>query len=359
MSDYINQADIPVTETLAEALGFDADGNWAKMVPANPADVQAAQNAAAEAKIAANNAQTTAAEAKKAAADATAAANAAGNAVQSVATLAQNANTKANSASDTANSAKTTAEQIATTKVSGRIKASETVKVATDGTASVPYADGGLNTFGIVNPNPTFTRWNSAYEGNAIGCINGNVHPIGVVVESGADLGSFIGLGRRMGVPLILEYGMYENAWTEGNIQGVVIGSDGRAMGVDFLNGEVWAGLSIAGEPFAWKKCGGSGGGLTVSDLLNNGDFLNKVAERASNEAVRKAAASQLGVDYMTAFRELDADDQDAIFSALEGTTNAETATLAAVASVKLIANMFNFSWNTGLNPLREEAADA
>ena len=46
MSDYIKQADIPVKETLAEALGFDADGNWAKMAPANPADVQAAKTAA-------------------------------------------------------------------------------------------------------------------------------------------------------------------------------------------------------------------------------------------------------------------------------------------------------------------------
>ena len=53
MSDYINQADIPVKETIAHALGFDADGNWAKMVPADPADVRAAQSAAAEAKKAA------------------------------------------------------------------------------------------------------------------------------------------------------------------------------------------------------------------------------------------------------------------------------------------------------------------
>ena len=120
MSDYINQADIPVKETIAHALGFDADGNWAKMVPADPADVRAAQATAADAKMA-----------------------------------AEGAKVAANAASDTANSAKTTAEQIATTKVPGRIKSSETVVVASDGTATVPAATAAQA--GVVKPGAGLT----------------------------------------------------------------------------------------------------------------------------------------------------------------------------------------------------------
>lgn len=113
MSDYINQADIPVEKTIAEALGFDADGNWAKMVPADPADVQAAQKAATAAK--------TTADAAKTAADA----------------------------------AKTAAERIATTEVPGSIKASETVVVAPDGTATVPAAT--ETQAGVVKPGAGLT----------------------------------------------------------------------------------------------------------------------------------------------------------------------------------------------------------
>ena len=332
MSDYINQADIPVTETLAEALGFDADGNWAKMVPANPADVQATQNAAAEARTAASNAQTSANEAR---------------------TLAKNAETAAGQATKSANNAQARVNEVAVT--------AETLAAGT--AAGRVFGRAGLNTI--------FPSLDDIRNYGAMSAVNGAMTPVAPYLSTfnfsqplekdiHFPFGMPIYISGVMtgGLTLTGDTEKYAGGWKNDMVKALFFLVRDSVIAFDFdtkqcLMNEL--GIGYAG----WKVVGGSGGGLTVSDLLNNGDFLNKVAERASNEAVRKAAASQLGVDYMTAFRELDADDQDAILSALEGSTNAENAALAAAASVKLIANMFNFSWNTGVNPLREEAADA
>lgn len=103
---------------------------------------------------------------------------------------------------------------------------------------------------------------------------------------------------------------------------------------------------------------GGSGGGLTVSDLLTNAEFLDNVATRASNEAVKKAVANQLGNNYMTAFRELDNTTQQAMLAVMANDFTTDQLNVAAATTVKLIAEMFGFQWNTKLNPLREEAAN-
>ena len=108
-----------------------------------------------------------------------------------------------------------------------------------------------------------------------------------------------------------------------------------------------------------WELLGGSGGGLTVSDLLNNAEFLNKVADIAANEAMRKSVENVLADNFYLAYKDLTTTEQGVVQASLAGTLTDEQLPTAVRSLMKIFvstagATFFGESLG-GVSPLNAE----
>lgn len=268
---------------------------------------------------------------------------------------------------------------VAASSVLGGIKASDTVKVDAGGTATVPVAT--TVQAGVVKPGDNMSVNNGVIsvplanegEGTNAGVVSQGTIPFaGATPETIDDYGAIIwrnghGVPRCVKLPMdtdltstafmVSSYGVlwmldgfYTNAWRTGTIKGFLVAANLSIVGFDTTEGGVW----LKWGDSAWKQVSG---GATVSDLLNNAEFLNKLAGILANETMRKTAEDVLADNFSIAYKELTTTEQGVVQESLDGTLTDAELPKAVNVLMKLFIGTFGAKLfgSSGMSPLNAE----